>query len=451
MYTKSIHGTSRETEALFSVIIPTLNEAETIGACLSNIRSIGPNVEIIVVDGGSCDATTAVAERLGAKVLHAEPCRGLQCNCGAAIASGKVLVFLHADTILPNGTFDELSKIFSKNEVEIGNFRITFHVKHWFLRLLSFLARCDPGLFRFGDQGIVIRKSLFDDLGGFPSWALFEDMALVRKARKKTRIHRFPLSVTTSARRFLRNGIIRQQLINVYYTIQYMLGVPSWKLAEKYYRHRLNLYEVSLVIFLRLPESGEVKTRLAETMGNEAATQFYRQCAEHLLREAEKLPSSIAKHIYYTPEKDRENVQCWAGMRFRLRPQVGGDLGERLKAAFRDQFQRGAKRVIIVATDVPDLSSSDIEEAVFALNGADLVIGPSTDGGYYLIGMTESQPALFDHISWSTQIVYEQTLAVANELELKIYTLRSLDDIDTEDDLRRWEARSGAEKANARP
>ncbi len=446
MHTQSTHDGSGKTETFFSVIIPTLNEAETIGICLSNIRSVGPNVEVIVADGGSRDATIMIAEGLGATVLRTYPCRGQQCNCGVAIASGKVLVFLHADTILPAATFDKLADIFNSHEVEIGNFGITFDTKHWFLRLLSFLARLDMGLFRFGDQGIVIRKSLFDALGGFPEWELFEDMALIRKARKRTRIHRFPMSVTTSARRFLRNGIIRQQLINVYYTIQYLLGTPPRRLAEKYYGHRFNLYEASLVIFLRLPRPGEVKTRLARTLGSEAAMQVYRGCAEHLLGETEKLPSSIVKHIYYTPRKDEEDVKRWAGSRFRFRPQVGRDLGNRLKTAFRDQFRRGMERVIVVATDVPDLSASDIEEAVVALNGADLVIGPSTDGGYYLIGMTEFQPTLFDNISWSTEVVYEQTLVTARELGLRVHNLRSLDDIDTEGDLRRWEARSESGK-----
>ncbi len=437
-----MHGMPEKTETFFSVIIPALNEAETIGICLSNIRSMGSKLEIIVVDGGSCDATALIAEKSGVKVLHTYPCRGHQCNSGAAVASGNVLIFLHADTILPVGTFDKLTEIFSKSEVQIGNFGIIFDKKHWLLRLFSFLARFDLGLFRFGDQGIAIRKPLFDKLGGFPEWELFEDMALIRKARKRTRIYRFPMSVTTSARRFLRNGVIRQQLINIYYTIQYLLGVPPRRLAEKYYRHRLKLYEASLVVFMRLPGTGEIKTRLARTLGIEAAERFYRMCVEHLFEETERLSPSIVKYIYYTPLKADEELKSWAGLHFRFKPQAGGDLGNRLKTIFHDQFKMGLKKVIVIATDVPDLSASDIEEAVAALNRADIVIGPCNDGGYYLIGMTEYHPALFRNISWSTGVVYEQTLAIASKLGLRVCNLRSLDDIDTECDLRRWEARS---------
>ena len=437
---------SGKKDTFFSVIIPTLNEAKTISACISNIRSMEPDTEVIVADGGSRDATIQVAESAGATVIQTSLCRGHQCNSGAAIASGEVLIFLHADTILPATAFDKLTDIFSNSEVQIGNFGIRFDTNHWLLRLLGFLTRFDMGFFRFGDQGIVIRKSFFNDLGGFHDWGLFEDMALIRQARKRTRIHRFSMHVTTSARRFRRNGILRQQLINVYYTAQYMLGVPATRLSRKYYGHSLAVYEASLVIFMRLAKPGEVKTRLARTLGVEAAVKFYYKCVGHLLRETKKLPASIASCIYYTPRKGREDIRNWVGSGFRLYPQAGGDLGERLEAAFRDQFKLGIKKVIAVASDVPDLSAPDIEEAVAALDKTDLVIGPNTDGGYYLIGMADFHPALFYNISWSTEVVYQQTLSIAARLGLNVYKLRSLDDIDTEGDLLRWQARSKPEK-----
>jgi rSAM/selenodomain-associated transferase 2/rSAM/selenodomain-associated transferase 1 len=425
----------------FSVIIPTLNEAEAIGACIAHINNGQSNVEIIVVDGGSSDATIAVAESAGVKVIHTGPCRGLQCNYGAAAATGEILIFLHADTILPNGAFDQLSEIFSNDEVKIGNFGIVFDTKHWFLRLLSFLSRFDMGLFRFGDQGIVIRKSFFDRLGGFPNWTLFEDFQLIRAARKETRIHRFSISVVTSARRFVKNGIIRQQIKNVYFTIQYLLGVPPWRLAEKYYGNRRKS-DKNLVVFLRFPSNGEVKTRLARTIGNEMATRFYRECAEHLFREVEELPQDIVRHIYYTPRNAGKSVERWAGRDYYYQAQANGNLGKRLETIFHDQFKKGFKKVMIIATDVPDITVTDIKEAFNAMGEADLVIGPSFDGGYYLIGMKELHPSLFDGIAWSTNIVYDQTLAIAAESGLRVHNLRTLDDIDTEEDLHRWRKRS---------
>ena len=420
-----------------STIIPALNETKTLGGCISSINSIGQDVEIIVADGGSTDGTVDLAERLGAKVTHSEPCRGLQCNRGAAIANGELLVFLHADASVAPGAFERLSGIFANGDVKIGNFRIRYDTDHWLLKMLSFLSCFDVGLFRFGDQGIIVRRSLFDELGGFPEWSLFEDMEFIRKAREKAKIYRFPISLTTSARRFLQNGIIRQQMINTFYTIQYLLGKPTTSLSEKYYRRPVSSRD-SLIVMLKFPEVGRVKTRLGDKIGNEEAARFYRYCAQLILTEVRNLSLNIDSYIYYTPRNKRKEVKDWVGSCFSLCAQDGGNLSTRLEKAFRKRFKAGAVKVIALATDVPDLATSDIEEAVCALDTSDLVIGPSTDGGYYLIGMTEFHEALFTSISWSTERVYGQTIAAAQRLGLNVYNLRNLDDIDTEADYRRW-------------
>jgi rSAM/selenodomain-associated transferase 1 len=131
------------------------------------------------------------------------------------------------------------------------------------------------------------------------------------------------------------------------------------------------------------------------------------------------------------------------GPHFRFNPQQEGDLGARLEATFKGLFKQGAEKTIIVASDVPDISAVDIEQAFSALDKADMVIGPCTDGGYYLIGLKRLYPELFTGIDWSTNAVYRQTLIAANKLGLRIHSLHQLDDVDTEDDLRRWLAKSG--------
>ena len=425
----------------FSLIIPTLNEEAVIQSCISGIRRLNPDTEIIVADGGSTDDTVPIARSLGARLYQSESGRGIQCNAGAGIATGEVLVFLHADTQLPAGALKKLGEIFSDDQVQCGTFRLSFDSVHWFLRLISFLSLFDFGLFRFGDQCLVIRKSFFESIGGFSASKLFEDMELVRRARKRTRIMRFPMTVTTSARRFLENGVIRQHLRNSWYTSRYLLGVSPEKLAVEYEREDRYLRDTSLVVFLRYPRSGSVKTRLGASLGVPTATDFYRRCANHLSQEVRKLPKAVDHQIWYVGGTEKEMAD-WLGRGLSYLPQPEGNLGTRLAFALNNSFQKGAHKVIALASDVPDLSAELIIKAFRAFDRKDMVIGPTFDGGYYLIGMKQPHPEFFQGISWSTNMVYQQTLAAAGRLGISYHSLTTLNDIDTREDLLAWRAHS---------
>jgi rSAM/selenodomain-associated transferase 2 len=220
------------------VIIPTLNEEENIRACIAVVRAANQDVEILVADGGSQDQTVAIARKEGALVCHASPGRGEQCNAGANLACGEILLFLHADSRLPTIAFILLREFFQDDQVEIGTFRLKFDHDHWLLALYAIFSRFDTIFTRFGDQCIVVRRPFFDALGGFPDWPLFEDVKLLQMARQSTRIHSFPAQVTTSARRYLRGGVVRQQLINLRCMIRYLLGVSPAQIALEYERYK---------------------------------------------------------------------------------------------------------------------------------------------------------------------------------------------------------------------
>ena len=208
----------------FSVIIPALDEAAWVGGAVRHIKQIDDTVEVIVADGGSGDATRDEARAAGAEVIAARRGRGPQCRAGACLARGEILVFLHADTLLPADAFALLDDCFADRDVKIGTFRLRFDRDHWLLRLYAFFARLDSPLTRFGDQGIAIRRGFYQELGGFPDWQRFEDVHLLRQARRCTRVHFFPAAVTTSARRFERDGLIRTQLRNARLLLGYLFG-----------------------------------------------------------------------------------------------------------------------------------------------------------------------------------------------------------------------------------
>ena len=199
----------------------------------------------------------------------------------------------------------------------------------------------------------------------------------------------------------------------------------------------------ALAVFIRLPRAGRVKSRLARSLGVEKAAEFYRLCAEQVFREFGRVAGAVERHICFSDPADQAAVKQWAGAGFGFSPQAKGDLGDKLKGAFRELFAGGTRYVIIAASDVPDLTAAVINLAIENLADHDVVLGPSHDGGYYLIGMGSPHDGLFDGISWSTAHVLAQTRRAADARGLSVACLPVLRDIDTEADLRGWLATAG--------
>lgn len=189
----------------------------------------------------------------------------------------------------------------------------------------------------------------------------------------------------------------------------------------------------ALIVFLKHPEAGAVKTRLIPLLGAEVAAGLYRALCEEVLLATVPRPGEYERLAFFSPPEAAEAVRMWLpGVR--LLPQSGGDLGARMSAAFARAFERGARRVVIVGTDSPAVSRGTVAEALDALDEADVVVGPAEDGGYYLLALRQPRPELFEGLAWSTPTVLEETLARAGELRVR--QLAGLRDIDTPGDLR---------------
>jgi rSAM/selenodomain-associated transferase 2 len=218
----------------FTVIIPTLNEAKFIQPTIQRIQNLDRSAQIIIADGESSDETVQLCQKAKVEIVFSKQGRGSQCNAGAQKAPGDVLLFLHADTLLPENAFELISNYFSNEEVNVGTFRLSFDSTNRMLRLYCFFTKFDSMFTRFGDQCIVIRKSFFNEIGGFPDWPLFEDVHLLRLARHHTKIVSLPSQVITSARRFKARGIIKTQLLNGFLLLLYVFGVSPALLANWY-------------------------------------------------------------------------------------------------------------------------------------------------------------------------------------------------------------------------
>lgn len=218
-----------------SVIIPTLNEAANLAITLAPLRGI-IGVEVVVADGGSLDGTGELAEVAGARVVATPPGRACQQNLGAAETTGEVLLFLHADTILPAGFAEAVRAALARPSVAAGAFRLRIGGEGKGLRLVERLANWRSRWFGmpYGDQGLFMRREIFVAVGGFPEQEIMEDFELVRRLRKRGKIAVLELAVLTSARRWQRLGVARTTLINQLVIMGYFLGVAPARLAGWY-------------------------------------------------------------------------------------------------------------------------------------------------------------------------------------------------------------------------
>ncbi len=246
-----------------SIIIPILNEANNITKTVLLLRD-AVNVEVIVVDGGSQDETVAIVNSLGIKLLSSPPGRAKQMNAGAALASGDILLFLHADTLLPVN-FDTMVRqtlagekhkenspiqnpIFSPPFLRggwggsqppiAGAFELGINSKIRGIRLVEKMVNLRSRFFSlpYGDQAIFLKADVFRDIGGFPELPIMEDFVFIRRLRELGKIEIVPVPVITSGRRWQKLGVLKTTLINQIMIIGYFLGISPKKLARFYRR-----------------------------------------------------------------------------------------------------------------------------------------------------------------------------------------------------------------------
>lgn len=420
----------------YSIIIPTRNEEYFLKKNLEKLKSFNRDFQIIISDGGSKDNTLYIAQQFNCIVVNSNPGRGIQLNAGAAVALGDVLIFLHADSFLPDNSFDLIEKTFSDNAIKIARFKLGFDFDSKLLEFYKKFTIYDSQFTRFGDSAIIVRRDFFKELNGFNERQTFEDVDFFNKASRKSKIYLIDDYVSSSARRFISDGLIRRQFYNILLFIAYLLRFNQ-KFLYRMYKYPRNKKKKSLIIFLRYPKAGQVKTRLAKTTSSQFALSFYKTSVEKIISDVKKT-GGINRFAFYSNKDEKKLVENWLGGKLIFAAQVGDNLGERMKNAFEKVFSTGSEKVVIIGTDVPDLSKDIIEEALRILDDKDIVIGPSKDGGYYLLGMKKMYPQLFDGIEFSTDSVLRNTLNEIEKLKLNYQTLPQLQDIDTEEDLITW-------------
>jgi len=193
-----------------------------------------------------------------------------------------------------------------------------------------------------------------------------------------------------------------------------------------------------LLFFIKNPQKGQVKKRLAAAIGDEMAVRLYKRFLLEMLSTLNK--GTFLFYLCVYPVDALESLKAWLGEDYLYMPQQGENLGERMKNAFTEALAMNFKRVVLIGSDIPSLPLEFIEEAFMSLEKKDVVIGPSADGGYYLVGFRDKKfsPRAFKGIPWSTERVFEETMKIFEHEGLTVHTLKMLRDIDTVQDLRNY-------------
>ncbi|HYD38997.1 MAG TPA: TIGR04283 family arsenosugar biosynthesis glycosyltransferase [Allosphingosinicella sp.] len=217
---------------MLSVVIPALDAAEWIGPCIVAVRDAD---EIVVADGGSTDGTAAIAERNGARLVRSPPGRGIQLAAGAAAARGDWLLFLHSDTRLAPGWRDSADRHMARRDGKAACFRFRLDAGEWQARLVEAVVALRVRLLGlpYGDQGLLVSRSLYDEAGGYRPLPLMEDVDLVRRIGAP-RLERLEVAALTSPERWRRDGWIRRSLRNLLCLALYRSGMSAERVARLY-------------------------------------------------------------------------------------------------------------------------------------------------------------------------------------------------------------------------
>ena len=220
---------------MISVIIPTLNEDQSIAACLKRLYDHPQSFEVSVADGGRRDQTSKIVDRFPqVKQVFSNRGKGRQMNAGADLASGHILLFLHADTYLPPDGFRLIRTAMSDPNVIGGSFSLSFDYSNLFLKFYSLCSRINHILFTYGDQGLFVDRETFRAIDGYRDIPIMEDIDIQLKLRRMGKFKKIGTPVVTSTRRYLKYGVIRQQILNTVLVILYYSGISPAALKRFY-------------------------------------------------------------------------------------------------------------------------------------------------------------------------------------------------------------------------
>ena len=420
---------------LASIVIPAWRDREALEAGLGSLVPHSQAEVIVALALGDANEHRDLAKKLDwIRWVEGPRGRASQMNAGARASAGRWLVFLHADSRLPANWLDVIASADSRETVVGGAFRFVLDTADWRARVIELGVRLRVRLLKlpYGDQAIFVRRSVFDRLGGYADLPLMEDVDLVRRLRGAGTLMFSPAPVTTSPRRWERDGWVRRSAHNLTLATRYLLGASPARLACHYFGRK----PTAIVVMARAPWTGG-KTRLGDP--DHPGHKALREALFLDTLDAARSLSDADCIVACEPAIEVPAMRRAIDPGVDVLSQRGDTLGQRLAHLFEDTFRLGYESVLIVGSDLPDLPLASLTAARAAVaSGVDrVVLGPATDGGYYLVGLNRMHEELFAGVDWGTDRVMEQTTAIAARIGLPVGRLDQWGDVDHLGDLAR--------------
>jgi len=391
-------------------------------------------LELIVCDGGSSDLTHPYIRQLqtgysSIKWLSCDLGRAKQMNAGAKIAKYDCLLFLHADTQLPNQWPDLI-----KGKTW-GRFDVRLSGRHFMLRVVEKMMNWRSCVTQVatGDQAIFVQKKVFQSIGGFPDIAIMEDIAVSKILRQHYPIYCVKTPLQTSSRRWDNKGVFKTIVLMWRLRWAYFLGVSPSRLAKQYYpKYGLHRLDAVVQIFSKQPILGYVKTRLIPHVGEQLATDIHRFLLTHTLTVVKQ--SNTAHELWVAQEKRHQLDTKDEFFCHPTHAQQGADLGERMAYALK-QGLSVYKKVVLIGSDCLDLTAEHLNRSIKALDDYDVVLTPVEDGGFISIACGVFDARIFDDVAWGTDTALADVLNNIKSLTMTYLLLKPVRDIDTFDDV----------------
>ncbi len=425
---------SRTSGRALRIVIPVFNEGSTLAVrlkALAPLRARG--AELVVVDGGSIDDTWAIASALADQLLLAPRGRASQMNAGARDARTETLLFLHADTQLPDGA-DLLVAHALRAGHHWGRFDVRIDGSPAALRMVARLMNLRSRLtgIATGDQAIFVRRSVFESQGGFADLPLMEDVELSTRLRRHSAPACIQTPVITSGRRWEQHGVWRTIALMWWLRAAYFSGVNADALARWYgYVPRPKLATAAIAILARAPLAGRAKTRLIPALGARGATRAQRRFTRNTLRLAAAADTGPVT-LWCAPDAEQRFFRALRRVEgVAVQNQCNGDLGARMQHACAHHFaSRPDQPLLLMGTDCAVLAAGHLQAAARALQQHAVVVVPAEDGGYVLVGMRRLVPEIFERIDWSTPQVMTQTRERLTQTSVNWLEMPTLWDVD---------------------